>query len=99
MSVVHAPSADRSALSEVDRLFATLDGMVASNGLGEWSSRIQGIYADGPYVWVQLSRDDQDMEGVILRLSRPTTATDIVRALEAARFDADSQVVVRGIAL
>ena len=95
MSVVHAPSADRSALSEVDRLFATLDGMVVSNGLGEWSSRIQGIYADGPYVWVQLSRDDQDMESVILRLSRPTTATDIVRALEAMRFDADSQVVVR----
>jgi hypothetical protein len=95
MSVVHAPSADRSALSEVDRLFATLDGMVVSNGLGEWSSRIQGIYADGPYVWVQLSRDDQDMESVILRLSRPTTATDIVRALEAVRFGVDSQVVVR----
>lgn len=95
MSVVHAPSADRSALSEVDRLFATLDGMVVSNGLGEWSSRIQGIYADGPYVWVQLSRDDQDMESVILRLSRPTTATDIVRALVAVRVDADSQVVVR----
>jgi len=95
MSVVHAPSADRSALSEVDRLFATLDGMVVSNGLGEWSSRIQGIYADGPYVWVQLSRDDQDMESVILRLSRPTTATNMVRALEAVRFDARSQIVVR----
>ena len=95
MSVVDAPSADRSALSEVDRLFATLDGMVVSNGLGEWSSRIQGIYADGPYVWVQLSRDDQDMESVILRLSRPTTATNMVRALEAVRFDARSQIVVR----
>lgn len=95
MSVVHAPSADRSALSEVDRLFATLDGMVVSNGRGEWSSRIQGIYADGPYVWVQLSRDDQDMESVILRLSRPTTATNMVRALEAVRFDARSQIVVR----
>ena len=95
MSVVHAPSADRSALSEVDRLFATFDGMVVSNGLGEWSSRIQGIYADGPYVWVQLSRDAQDEESVILRLPRHTTATDVVRALEAVRFDGDSQVVVR----
>jgi hypothetical protein len=95
MSVVHAPSADRSALSEVDRLFATLDGKVVSKGLGEWSSRIQGIYSDGPYVWVQLSRDDRDMESVILRLSRPTTATDIVRAMDVVRFDADSQVVVR----
>ena len=96
MSVVHVPSADASALSEVDRLFATLDGMIVSNGPGEWSSRIQGIYADGPFVWVQLSRDDQDMESVILRLSRrPTTATDVVRALGAVRFDGDSQVVVR----
>ena len=95
MSVVHVPSADASALSEVDRLFATLDGMIVSNGPGEWSSRIQGIYADGPFVWVQLSRDDDDAESVILRLPRPTTATDIVRALEAVRFDADSQVVVR----
>jgi hypothetical protein len=95
MSVVHAPSADRSALSEVDRLFAKLDGMVASNGLGEWSSRIQGIYADGPYVWVQLSRDDQDAESMILRLPRPTSTTDIVRALEAVHFDADSPGVVR----
>ena len=66
-----------------------------SNGLGEWSSRIQGIYADGPYVWVQLSRDDQDVESVILRLPRPTTATDIVRALEAVSFDANSPWAVR----
>lgn len=95
MSLAHAPSAEGSALSEVDRLFATLDGIVVSNGLGEWSSRIQGIYTDGPYMWVQLSRDDQDAESVILRLPRPTTVADIIRALEAVRFDADSPVVVR----
>jgi hypothetical protein len=95
MSLAHAPSAEGSALSEVDRLFATLEGIVVSNGLGEWSSRIQGIYTDGPYMWVQLSRDDQDAESVILRLPRPTTVADIIRALEAVRFDADSPVVVR----
>src|SRR5215217_1356481 len=95
MAIAHALSADGSALSEVDRLFATLDGMVVSNGPGEWSSRIQGIYADGPYVWVQLSRDDRDAASVILRLPRPTTTTDIVRALEAVSFDAQSPVVVR----
>ena len=69
MSVGPAPSADGSALSEVDRLFATLDGVRVSNGSGEWSSRIQGIYADGPYVWVQLSRDDEDAQSVVLRLA------------------------------
>jgi hypothetical protein len=95
MSVVHAPSADLSALSEVDRLFATLDGLVISNGLGEWSSRIQGIYTDGPYVWIQMSRDDHESESAILRLPRPATADDIVRALEAVRFDKDSPVVVK----
>lgn len=93
--VVHAPSADLSALSEVDRLFATLDGLVVSNGLSEWSSRIQGIYTDGPYVWVQVSRDEHEAESAILRLPRPVTADDIVRALEAVRFDPDSPVVVK----
>jgi hypothetical protein len=95
MSVVHAPSADLSALSEVDRLFATLDGVVVSNGLSEWSSRIQGIYTDGPYVWIQVTRDDHESESAILRLPRPATADDIVRALEAVHFDKDSPVVVK----
>jgi hypothetical protein len=58
-----------------------------STGLGEWNSRIQGIYADGPYVWVQLSRDDQETQSVVLRLPRQTTVADIIRALESVRFD------------
>jgi len=93
--VVDAPSAQRGALSEVDQLFATLDGVLISNGQGEWSPRIQGIYADGPYVWVQLSRDGDDAESVVLRLTRPATADDILRALETVRFEADSPTVVR----
>jgi hypothetical protein len=93
--VVHAAVAGESALSEADRLFATLDGIRISDGQSEWSSRIQGIYADGPYVWVQLSRDEHDAESVVLRLPRPTTAPDIIRALETVRFDEDSPTVVR----
>ena len=96
MSHAHTPSnANANALSEVDRLFATLDGVRVSTGLGEWSSRIQGIHADGPYVWVQLSHDDQDAQSVVLRLPRHTTVADIVRALEAVRFDEESSTVVR----
>jgi hypothetical protein len=95
MSVVQAPSSEVSAISEVDRLFATLDGVQTSNGRSEWSSRIQGIYADGPYVWVQLARDGEDAESVVLRVRRPTTTADIIRALEAVRFDEDSSTVVR----
>lgn len=93
--VVDAPSAQRSALSEVDQLFATLDGIRISHGQGDWSPRIHGIYADGPYVWVQLSRDSDDAESVVLRLTRPATADGIVRALETVRFEADSPTVVR----
>jgi hypothetical protein len=84
-----------SALSEVDRLFVTLDGVRVSSGLGEWSSRIQGIHADGPYVWVQLSHDDQDDQSVVLRLPRRTTIVDIIRALESVRFDQNGPAVVR----
>ena len=93
MSEAATPSG--SALSEGDRLFATLDGVRVSNALGEWSSRIQGIYADGPYVWVQLSHDDEESQSVVLRLPRRTTVTDIIRALESVRFDEDSSTVVR----
>jgi hypothetical protein len=93
--VVDAPSAQGSALSEADQLFATLDGVRITSGEGEWSPRIQGIYADGPYVWVQLSRDGYDAESVVLRLPRPTTVADIVHALEAVRFEVDAPMVVR----
>lgn len=80
--------------SEVDRLFATLDGVRVSTRLGEWSSRIQGIYADGPYLWVQLSHDDEDAQSVVLRLPRDTMVGDIIRALESVRFDKDSSTIV-----
>jgi hypothetical protein len=89
-----APSAE-SPLSEVDRLFATLDGVRVSSELGEWSSRIQGIYEDGPYLWVQMSHDDEDAQSVVLRLPRDTTVADLARALESVRFGDDSATVVR----
>ena len=96
MAQAHNPGdSTPMTLSEVDRLFATLDGVRVSTGLGQWSSRIQGIYADGPYVWVQLSHDDEDAQSVVLRLPRHTTVADIIRALEAVRFDEESSTVVR----
>ena len=95
MSQIPAPPAAGSVLSEVDRLFATLDGVRVSNELGEWSSRIQGIYADGPYVWVQMSHDDEETQSIILRLPRQTTVGDIVRALESVRFGQGSSSVVK----
>jgi 2,4-dienoyl-CoA reductase-like NADH-dependent reductase (Old Yellow Enzyme family) len=95
MSHAKAPGTDASVLSEVDRLFATMDGVRVSSELGEWSSRIQGIHADGPYVWVQLSHDDQDTQSVVLRLPRQTTVAEIIRAFGSVRFDAESSSVIR----
>ena len=90
MSQVASVSSDGPVLSEVDRLFATLDGVRVTDGRSEWNSRIQGIYADGPYVWVQLSHDDVETQSVVLRLPRKTTVADIVHALQAVRFDGPS---------
>ena len=95
MSHAKAPRTDGSVLSDVDRLFATMDGVPVSSELGEWSSRIQGIYADGPYVWVQLSHDDQDTQSVVLRLPRQTTVAEIIRAFESVRFGEGSSSVIR----
>ena len=95
MSQAPAPPVAGSVLAEVDRLFATLDGVRVWNELGEWSSRIQGIYADGPYVWVQMSHDDEETQSVLLRLPRQTMVGDLVRALETVRFDRDSSSVVK----
>jgi hypothetical protein len=91
VSEFQALSADASALNEIDEVFALLDGVSISTGRGEWSSRIQGIHADGPYLWVQLSLDGHGTQSITLRLSRPTTLDDIIRALEAV--DADSSPV------
>ena len=94
MSHAKAPGTG-SVLSEVDRLFATMDGVRVSSELGEWSSKIQGIHADGPYVWVQLSHDDQDTQSVVLRLPRETTVADIIRAFESVHFGEESSSVIR----
>jgi hypothetical protein len=94
MSQVATVSVNGSVLSDADRLFATLDGVRISNGLNEWNSRIQGIYADGPYIWVQLSHDDAESQSVVLRLPRETTVVDIIQALQAVRFDDTSPVNV-----
>jgi hypothetical protein len=87
MSQVATQNPQGTSLSESDRLFATLDGVRVSDGLHEWSSRIQGIHADGPYLWVQLSHDDEEYQSVVLRLPRDATVADLVRALESVRFD------------
>ena len=95
MSQAPAPPVAGSVLRKSIVCSRRLTEYSVSNELGEWSSRIQGIYADGPYVWVQMSHDDEETQSVVLRLPRQTMVGDIVRALETVRFDRDSSSVVK----
>ena len=83
-----APVLDhREVLSDADRLFATLDGASISTADGEWHSLVQGIHTDGPYIWLQLQRDDDDARTALLRLPRSISVADLITALSSIHFD------------
>ena len=86
MSQVATESVNSSGVSEVDRLFATLDGLSVSGECGEWHSLVQGIYADGPYIWLQLQRDDDDLHSAVLRLPRSLSLDALIALLPTIRF-------------
>jgi len=75
-----------AVLSDVDRLFATLDGVSVSSECGEWHSRVQGIHADGPYIWLQLQRDDDDSHSAVLRLPRSFSLDALIALLPSIHF-------------
>src|SRR5262245_37239337 len=85
-----AEAANGPVLSEVDQLFATLDGASVSSECGEWHSRVQGIHADGPYIWLQLQRDDDDSHSVVLRLPRAISLDALMAVLPSIQFDDDT---------
>jgi hypothetical protein len=95
MSQFAAETVNGSALSEVDRLFATLDGASVPSEFGEWHSRVQGIHADGPYIWLQLQRDDDDSHTAVLRLPRSFSLDALMAVLPKIHFgdEATPQIV------
>ena len=86
---------DGSVLSEVDRLFATLDGASVPGECGLWHSRVQGIHQDGPYIWLQLQRDEDDAHSAVLRLPRSFNLDALMAVLPSIHFgdDASPQIV------
>jgi hypothetical protein len=84
-----------SVLSEVDRLFATLDGASVPGECGLWHSRVQGIHQDGPYIWLQLQRDEDDAHSAVLRLPRSISLDALMAVLPSIHFgdDASPQIV------
>jgi hypothetical protein len=60
-----------------DRLFSALDGKSA----GGVPARILGIYDDGREWWIQIARGDDDMNTIVLRVSRCANVMHAVAAL------------------
>lgn len=90
MAMAVAATVNEPTLSEVDQLFATLDGVTVSSEHGPWHSRVQGIHADGPYLWLQLQRDEDDAHTAVLRLPRWITLDAILAVLPSVRFGDES---------
>jgi hypothetical protein len=77
----------REVLSDADRLFSLLDGASVSTERGEWHSRVQGIHTDGPFIWLQLQRDDDETQTALLRLPRTISLEVLIAALPSIHFD------------
>ena len=95
MSEVGGETVKGPAPSEVDRLFATLDGASVPSERGAWHSRVQGIHSDGPYIWLQLQRDEDDAHSAVLRLPRSISLDALMAVLPSIQFgdDASPQIV------
>jgi len=61
----------------LDSLFSALDGKLA-DGL---PARILGIYDDGKEWWIQVARGDDDINTIVVRLSRFASVFNAVAAL------------------
>jgi len=61
----------------LDWLFSALDGKLADGA----PTRILGIYDDGKEWWIQVARGDDDINTIVLRLSRFASVFNAVAAL------------------
>ena len=67
----------RETEKSFDWLFSALDGKFADGA----PARILGIYDDGSEWWIQVARGDDDINTVVLRLSRFASVFNAVAAL------------------
>jgi hypothetical protein len=73
-------NAELSAVTDksFDWLFSALDGKSADGA----PARILGIYDDGRDWWIQVARGDDDINTMVLRVSRFASAVHAVAALK-----------------
>ena len=69
--------------SRVDRLIAALDHQRVGEGEASWVVQVLGVHVDGRNLWLQVARDDDPSDGVVLHL-RPWGTADQARAALAS---------------
>lgn len=79
-----------------DWLFSALDGKPA----GGAPARILGIYDDGREWWIQVARGDDDINTIVLRVSRSANVIHAIAALTRWNSSAtDAPHIVRAMCL
>ena len=79
-----------------DWLFSALDGKFADGA----PARILGIYDDGSEWWIQVARGDDDINTIVLRLSRFASIFNAVAALKRWNWSGTSAPrIVRAMSL
>ena len=71
------PDLTQETEKSFDWLFSALDGKFADGA----PARILGIYDDGSEWWIQVARGDDDINTIVLRLSRFASVFNAVAAL------------------
>ena len=86
----------RETEKSLDSLFSALDGKLADGA----PARILGIYDDGKEWWIQVARGDDDINTIVLRLSRFASVFNAVAALRRwSRSGTSAPRIVRAMSL
>ena len=92
MSADLTPETEKS----FDLLFSALEGKPVDGGA---QARILGIYDDGREWWIQVARGDDDVNTIVLRLSRFASIFNASAALKRWATGTSAPLIVRAMSL
>jgi hypothetical protein len=102
MSVRHADIHHESPLGRgldiEQRIVAGLDRQRIGGGPDSWMAYVLGVHVDGATIWIQIARNEDADESVIVRMRADAAPGDVLDALTriAPQADASPVVVVVG---
>ncbi len=77
-----------------DSWMFALDNQAVGTGAASWCVQVLGVHVDGPEVWVQIARNDDADDAVLLHLFPGATADDALAALAMTRPAATHPLVI-----